>query len=319
MSEFVDFVNKNSVLEHNPPTGLDMHITERGSDWLWAVFAVFGVLLILYVCLFFYAELKGSRLTRYSLAPVFLITLFEFFGYYIYASNLGWTGIQAEFNNVSVDPSITGETPGVRQIFYAKYIAWFLSWPCLLFLLELAGMSTGDNHNEVSAMDLIHSLLVQIVGTEFWVVSILIASLIHSTYKWGPWVFGAVTMLIVQAIIVNRQFFVLKTKGITGCLTIIELVVVWLYFICWGLSEGGNKIQNDGEAVFYGILDLCTFAIFPGCLLFIIGHCGKWPKFCKGHEVEEEETYEKESAPNSVRASGETAVPHQEENAVEDV
>lgn len=33
----------NDALKSNPPTGADAHITTHGSDWLWAVFAVFAL------------------------------------------------------------------------------------------------------------------------------------------------------------------------------------------------------------------------------------------------------------------------------------
>jgi bacteriorhodopsin len=46
---------------------------------------------------------------------------------------------------------------------------------------------------------------------------------------------------------------------------------IWLlYPIAWGLSEGGNVITPDSEAVFYGVLDFCAKPIFS--ILLIIGH-----------------------------------------------
>jgi bacteriorhodopsin len=34
---------------------------------------------------------------------------------------------------------------------------------------------------------------------------------------------------------------------------------MWLlYPIAWGVSEGGNVIPPDSEAVFYGVLDIMT-------------------------------------------------------------
>lgn len=68
----------NRAISVNPPHDLDFHITKRGSDWLWAVFACFGLLMVVYIFLFFIAELKGSRITRYAIAPAFLIAMFEF-------------------------------------------------------------------------------------------------------------------------------------------------------------------------------------------------------------------------------------------------
>ncbi|CAI4056632.1 hypothetical protein SKDZ_03G0860 [Saccharomyces kudriavzevii ZP591] len=315
-STLSSFLNRNEALGLNPPHGLDMHITKRGSDWLWAVFAVFAFILLCYIVMFFITENKGSRLTRYALAPALLIAFFEFFAFFTYASDLGWTGVQAEFNHVKVDKSITGEVPGVRQIFYSKYIAWFLSWPCLLFLIELTASTTGET-TDISALDMIHSLLVQIVGTLFWVVSLLVGALIKSTYKWGYYTIGAIAMLVTQGILCQRQYFNLKTRGLNAIMLCTSLVIVWLYFICWGLSDGGNRIQPDGEAIFYGVLDLCIFAIYPCYLVIAVNRAGKLPKFSltgrfshhhAADDVENAAPETKEAIPESPRASGETAI-----------
>jgi len=42
-----------------------------------------------------------------------------------------------------------------------------------------------------------------------------------------------------------------------------------LYLISWGLSEGGNVISNDGECVFYGVLDIFSKGIFALGLVFL--------------------------------------------------
>lgn len=46
---------------------------------------------------------------------------------------------------------------------------------------------------------------------------------------------------------------------------------IWLlYPIAWGISEGGNLIAPDSEAVFYGVLDFCAKPVFS--IALIIGH-----------------------------------------------
>ncbi|CDF88585.1 BN860_13718g1_1 [Zygosaccharomyces bailii CLIB 213] len=330
----------NQAVAINRPHGLDYHITKRGSDWLWAATALFGLVACIYVLLFFVAEIKNtSGLARYSLAAPFLIAFFEFFAYFTYASNLGWTGTQAEFHHVTVSRPVTNESPGVRQVFYAKYIAWFLSWPLLLFLQELAAASTSTSIQleSVSVLNMIHSLLVQIVGTFFWVIALLVGALIPSTYRWGYWTIGTFIMLVTQGIILQRQFQALHARGFAVCVLLFVNLIVWLYFICWGLSEGGNRIQPDSEAIFYGILDLCVFAIYPSFLVFLIGQFGNWPNFsfrgaAKSYNegpvatsgttaaanpeitahrasTSDEVHYEKTEGPNSIRDSGETQVP----------
>ena len=49
----------------------------------------------------------------------------------------------------------------------------------------------------------------------------------------------------------------------------IYLIALWfLYPIAWGLSEGGNVIAPDSEAVFYGILDILTKVGYGALLLW---------------------------------------------------
>lgn len=48
-------------------------------------------------------------------------------------------------------------------------------------------------------------------------------------------------------------------------------IFLWfLYPIAWGLSEGGNVIAPDSEAVFYGVLDIMAKPVFGTLLLW--GH-----------------------------------------------
>lgn len=308
-------VGGNQAVNVNQPTGLDYHITREGSSWLWAVTSVFGLATIIYAILFFVAERKSASLTRYALAAPFLISFFMFFFYFTYASNLGWTGIQAQFNHVTVNNPVTGLTPGVRQIFYSRYVAWFLSWPLVLYLLELSSVSTTVLQNDTfSVLDTMHTLLVQTFASYFWIISLLVGALIRSSYKWGYFTFGAVSMLVLQGIIIRRQFVSLRTRAFNGAMLGLILLIVWLYFICWGVSEGGNRIQPDSEAVFYGILDLIVFCVYPAYMLFIVSRFGKWPSFSwRGGFArrDEEGAYnDKPSGPTSIRQSGETAVPH---------
>lgn len=311
----------NQAIKINPPTGADLHITKEGSDWLWALFAVFGFLSVGYMCMLTCLLMKKkSKLVKYSTLLPLLISWICFFGYFLYASNLGWTPIQAEFNHVSVEDSET--TPGMRQVFYAKYVVWVLVWPMLLVLMELAGNSlqSGEDVNEdVNLGEMIHSLLLQIVGTIYWVVALLIGAMIKSTYKWGPWVFAVVVMLFLQALQIRRYVVVLKMRGFNLIMFSLQWIIIWLYFICWGVSEGGNKIQSDSEAVFYGILDFSIFAVFPCYLLFVICKFGTlkfgmqmhMPKLHKkGQDLEKNV----DSEPNSARNSGETAIPDEEES-----
>ncbi|CCH59014.1 hypothetical protein TBLA_0B01710 [Henningerozyma blattae CBS 6284] len=309
-SDFVEIVKRsgNRAVHVNPPHGLDIHLTEHGSDWLWSVYSVFGVLSIMYAVFFFYQEYRnGSQLIKYTMAGPFLISIFEFFQYYTYASNLGWTNIQAEFRGEDVSHPVTDLYPNVRQIFYAKYVAWFLCWPIQLFLMELAGITINHSGEVFSTWELIHSLIVQIIGYEYWVISLLVGALIHSTYKWGYWVMGVFVSLFILGIQIKRQVFDLKVRGVSLVVYLLSIICTLLYNVCWGLADGGNSITPDGEAVFYGILDYCIFAIWTGYLCFIICRYGEWPEVENYRNQPVAAHIPEKNISVSPRASGETA------------
>jgi bacteriorhodopsin len=178
-------------------------------------------------------------------------------------SNLGWTAIQVEFERG--DPKVAGN---MRQIFYVRYIDWFITTPLLLAdLLLTCGLPTP-------------TILYVILANEVMVVTGLVGALVKSSYKWGKsrrtashvardnvnamlgfFTFGTVAFLFVaySVVIEGRAYArilgndILKTYTLCGVWTIF----LWfLYPVAWGLSEGGNVIASDSEAVFYGILDL---------------------------------------------------------------
>ena len=66
-----------------------------------------------------------------------------------------------------------------------RYIQWFITFPLLLLELLLA---TG-----LSLSDIMTTLFMGIV----LVIMGLIGSLVHSTYKWGYYVFGACALFYV--------------------------------------------------------------------------------------------------------------------------
>jgi bacteriorhodopsin len=115
-----------------------------------------------------------------------------------------------------------------------------------------------------------------IIFTEwFAVVSGLAGAFTESNYKWGYFVFSLVALFYIiysLAIPARRHASavgpeVLRTYHTGGGLL---LLVALLYPICWGVSEGGNVITPDGEAVFYGILDIILFGVYG--LVLLVGH-----------------------------------------------
>ncbi|EMG46845.1 HSP30 30 kDa heat shock protein [Candida maltosa Xu316] len=273
MSDVTSFISgivkRNRAVAVNPPDPeIDFHITEHGSDWLWAAFSVYALLAVAHTGVYAFTSVRKSGLKKSLLIiPLFLNVLFAF-QYYTYASNLGYTWIEAEFHHI-------GE--GYRQIFYSKFVAWFLGWPVVLATFQIitntAFTSTDENINLFKKfLILFEELFTRFLGISIFVLGLLIGSLIRSTYKWGYFTFSVVLQLFVIYLVVFDviKSFKSSSHSTIGNLIILAYIVVWiLYPVCWGLSEGGNVIQPDSEAVFYGILDLLTFGIIPTILTWI--------------------------------------------------
>ncbi|OCL11908.1 family A G protein-coupled receptor-like protein [Glonium stellatum] len=230
----------------------DIHITTHGSDVYWAWCALMGFCTILFF-LWGRTRSEGSRLFH-NLAA--FTTLIAAIAYFTMASNLGWTGITVEWHRTS--HHVTGST---RQIFYVRYIEWFLTTPLILAnLFFAAGMSW-------------QSLVQLIIVSWILVVTRLVGALVSTTYKWGYFVFGIVTYIYI----VYELLFSVRNHATSLGSDIrqayffpaaLESLIWLIYPIAWGVCEGGNVIAPDSEAVFYGILDIVSIICIPSFLLF---------------------------------------------------
>ncbi|TPX09700.1 uncharacterized protein E0L32_009039 [Thyridium curvatum] len=248
----------NQALNINHVVGpqADLAITTHGSDWYWAVCAVMSVTTLIFMGMSFMRP-RADRLFHYITAG---ITLVAAIAYFSMGAGLGQVPIQAEFVRGG---SKQVAAAGTREIFYARYIDWVITTPLLLLDLMLtAAMPTP-------------TILVTLLADEVMIVCGLIGALTQTSYKWGYWTFGTVALFFVayQIVIVGlRHANVLggapkRTFLMCGVWT---LFLWFLYPIAWGLSEGGNVIHPDSEAVFYGVLDLMAKPVFG--FMLIIGH-----------------------------------------------
>ena len=99
------------ALQVNPSAGLDHKISLGGDKWLWTVAAVY-LFSFFIVFLLSFIPPKGEKIFHY----LFTISLFTgTLAYFTAASNLGWI------------PVVTcNDAPGTRQIYYSKYINWYV-------------------------------------------------------------------------------------------------------------------------------------------------------------------------------------------------
>lgn len=232
----------------------DLQITVRASDWYFAVTSVMGFSTLVFMGLAL-TKPQSHRLFHYITAS---ITAVATIAYWSMGSDLGQVPIQTEF----VRSGIT-QSAGTREIFYVRYIDWFVTTPLLLTdLLLTAGVPWP-------------TIFVTIIADEIMIVTGLVGALTQTSYKWGYWVFGTVALFFIAyelAIDARRHAnahggSVKSTFLQTGVLT---LVLWFLYPIAWGLSEGANVLHPDSEAIFYGVLDVLAKPGFGFLLLW--GH-----------------------------------------------
>ncbi|KAG7194808.1 uncharacterized protein KQ657_004489 [Scheffersomyces spartinae] len=243
---------------------------------------------------------KPIRKISYMLP--FLINVIMIVAYFTYASNLGYTSIPVEFHHVSTSRGL-----GVRQIFYSKFVAWFLAWPAVIFGLSIL----TDTFSSTTALfstklGLFQNMFAKVLGTWVFVIGLLIGALIKSSYKWGYFTFAVFAQLFAMGLICyNYVDFVKNSSGskkpFVFFVVMMHMLVWLLYPVCWGLSEGGNVIKPTSEAVFYGILDLINFGCLPTITAYL--NAQKYDEFA---DIVEAQTAT-EKIPASPRHSGDTA------------
>src|SRR5271170_5442509 len=106
---------------------------------------------------------QAQRLFYYMTAT---ITLVSAISYFAMGSNLGWTAIHVEFERS--DRRVAGD---MRQIFYVRYIDYFVTTPLLLAeLLLTCALPTP-------------TIIYTLVIGEVFVITRLVGALVKSTYK----------------------------------------------------------------------------------------------------------------------------------------
>ncbi len=273
---------RNNVLDIHPPYA-NKNLTRNGSSWLWAVTAIYGVTFLAW--LLWTISLRRQRAaTTYqsnghepktthdatAIAPTprgervfhYLFTIAAFVGlvaYFTMASNLGNTGVR-QYLNTGATPDIEDTYVFTRQIFWVRYIYWFVAWPLVLIAnLLVSGVSWA-------------TILFSTALLEIWIVTWLCGALTGTSYRWGYFAFGCFAYFVLAYLLLawgrgsSRGLGATATKSYTMLAGL--LVLVWIvYIVAWGLSEGGNRIGVTGEMIFYGILDLISVPVYGSLFL----------------------------------------------------
>lgn len=244
------YTNGNTV---NGKTA-DIAITTRGSSWYFAVCGLMTVAGFAFIGMSF-GKPRRDRIFHYLTASVVFVAAIA---YFTMGSNLGFTPIGVEYQRSS--PKVHGE---FRAIYYVRYIDWVITTPLLLMDLLLTAGTPWP------------TLIWVIVVDEIMIITGLVGALVTSGYKWAYFVFGCVALIYIvyqlvwEARIHSRHFGQDVERAFLMCGSLTAFLWV-LYPIAWGVSEGGNIIAPDSEAIFYGILDFLAKPVFGALLLW--GH-----------------------------------------------
>lgn len=249
----------------------DIAITTHGSDLYFAICAAMGFAGFVFIGLAFRKE-RRDRLFHYITAAVVFVACIA---YFTMGSNLGFVPIAVEFPRSN--PVVRGQ---LREIFYVRYIDWFITTPLLLLdLLLTAGMPWP-------------TILWTILVDEIMIVTGLIGALVVSRYKFAYFTFGkfqsskqhpqqrliysgcvALFYIVYQLVFEARRHASRYGSEVSKCFTYCGSLTTFLwilYPVAWGLCEGGNVISPDSEAIFYGVLDFIAKPIFGALLIW--GH-----------------------------------------------
>ncbi|KAI9454930.1 family A G protein-coupled receptor-like protein [Russula earlei] len=227
------------------PSSAARRLSSGGSDWLWVVTAMMGIFTLLALAWSTFQP-RGARAFHHIAVVVLSVSTIAYFAM---ASDLGQTPVRTEFRS--------GPT---RSIFYVRYIQWFINAPLILLMLLL---TTGLPLSEIFL-----AIFMIIVA----VVTGLVGALTPTSYKWGFYVFGVLSLFyVVHALLFGGlRSRLVAHKTMYGRFAGYTAVIWMLYPVCWGVSEGGNVITVTHEMVFYGILDIFAGPLFLFAFLFAL-------------------------------------------------
>jgi len=239
------FERANDALNVNPPAG-DQRLAVHGSDWLWAVTAVF-ILSWLAIAALVWVARGGERIFHYLFLTALAVGSIVYFAQ---ASDLAWR----------VVPQANHIARGSRQIFWAKYVLWVVEFPVVIIALGLlSGISWA-------------TIFYEVVLSWIWVISYLVGAFTTTNYKWGFFAFGTFAWLLLAVHTLRDGSVGAKRLGVTrdhsGLAGWVNLL--WLlYPIAWGLSDGGNRIGITASFIWYGILDFLLLPVTAWAFLLL--------------------------------------------------
>ncbi|RBR07685.1 hypothetical protein FVER53590_09519 [Fusarium verticillioides] len=241
---------RNDALDVNPQSG-DARLSDAGSDWLWAVTAIYIVSFLAYFALSFKPR-NNERIFHYLFTIALLVGAIAYFSI---ASGIAYSVIPTQRN--------LGRALSY-QIYFAKYINWVVAFPIIILALGLmSGVSWA-------------TILFNIFLAWIWIISYLCSAYTTTSYKWGFFGFGtfAYLMLAFQTLHPGRTSAARLGLSRDYLMLAGWVNLLWmLYPIAYGISDGGNVVGVTGSFIFFGILDVL---LIPGLAFAFMFLSKRW-------------------------------------------
>ncbi|PYH93869.1 family A G protein-coupled receptor-like protein, partial [Aspergillus ellipticus CBS 707.79] len=225
----------NDALSTNPPTVVIETLSHHGSDFLWAVTAIYILAFLILLTLCFTAP-ETNRVFHYLYTISLLVGATT---YYAQASSLGWTAVP----HTQTHP---------HQLFYARYINWTISFPSLALAL---GLLSGVSWT---------TIICNIALTWLWILAYLAAAFTASSYKWGFFAFGTLAYLILAMSTLNESREAAAKMGVKRDYVLLATWanVLWLcYPVAFAVSDSADVLGVTAGAVFFGVLDVLLMPV----------------------------------------------------------
>lgn len=216
----------------NPPVGVTSALSVHGSDWLWAVTAVY-IVSFLGLLVFCFTTPEADRVFHYLFTCALLAGSVTYFAQ---ASDLGWVDVAG------------------RQIFWAKYVNWAVSFPSAALALGLL--------SDVSWTTIFTNVFI----CWLWVLTYLAGSFVATGYQWAFFAFGTFAWVILAMSTLNESREAAARFNMTRDYMVLATVanVAWLlYPVAWALGvDGHGTIGVTATFIFVGVLDLSQMPVF---------------------------------------------------------
>lgn len=239
---------RNNALDVHPPLG-QKQLTENGSNWLFAVTAIF---LLVFLIFFVISSILSTGRRAFYHYIFTIILLVAAITYFAEASDLGWRLVR----------QVNHDRPQNRQVFYPKFIRWAVAFAGLI-IVQSGDRAVQPTEHHVMPHTTDHSHGINTFSVIFYEIglawifvgSLLVASYVQSNYKWGFYAFGTFALLIL--IIGSLRHAATAKDKRTHAVSNAWISILWLmYPIAWALADGGNRIGVTGGYIWYGILDI---------------------------------------------------------------